>query len=566
MRARLGAAMTLDDYDEVITTFLANQQLERALTAFVDMMTEGAIDLAAAAPGGLLPTPLPALLANKFFFGKWIKRLVLTDNLDGAYAVVRFMARFRLKPAPIAVNTLIGAWQRMGGTRDIELADRTAWEMVHARIHHVRSRAISSHLQRTSPSEAVSPSASLSPPISPPTIRLMETVFKPNSDAPALPPANIETFLLLAESYRQRGLHSRVVGLWDALLDCELMPDTRLMNKLLNSYARAHDADGARALYDVLVREHSVPPDAHSLDTLWWLLAINRHRILTDDARVAEMPAARALFAEVLRVAPALGGTIHDGLARTILHTLRRLGDGVGVVVALRALRARFAFVPSDMLAVEINMGTTDLSLESLEGRNRIRGGLRELVRAVRHMRARAKQLARARGEDGAEWEAKPAGELIAAFLEARMLPRDVGEDEFWAVAREMGAAQLLARGGGGGDGALDGAGSGAGGAGALGGGGEEEDEHRGVEQEGWDHEGEGPGHGDDFDLEDLGISSPAGEEQADHHHASSTTATATSAPSRYGAAQKKKTPPPRGRQRGEVEKIKELMYMVEDD
>ncbi|KAH6685367.1 hypothetical protein F5X68DRAFT_210018 [Plectosphaerella plurivora] len=138
LRELLGADMGLEEYDEVIAFFLTTNQTERALFAFVDMMTSGTVDLYA---GGRLPSHI----GNKFFFGKWLKRLIGAEDLDGAFTVFEFMRSKGIEAAPVQINGLIGAWQRAGGADDLQKADDLAWDMIRARIDFVQTRRLWQH-------------------------------------------------------------------------------------------------------------------------------------------------------------------------------------------------------------------------------------------------------------------------------------------------------------------------------------------------------------------------------------------------------------------------------------
>ncbi|PHH92255.1 hypothetical protein CDD83_8180 [Cordyceps sp. RAO-2017] len=133
MRELLGKHMGLSDYDVVIAVFLATNQTENALHAFVDMMSEGRIDMKQ-------QQYMPSVVANKFFVGKWLKRLIGAGDLNGALSVVEYMRHRGVAAAAIQLNGLIGAWQRSGGAEDLKKADALAWGMIESRLRFVRGR------------------------------------------------------------------------------------------------------------------------------------------------------------------------------------------------------------------------------------------------------------------------------------------------------------------------------------------------------------------------------------------------------------------------------------------
>ena len=344
MRELLGRNMKLSDYDQVVSYFLTTTQTENALYAFVDMMSDGQIDLTK-------QKYMPSVVANKFFLGKWLKRLIGAGNLDGAYSVVDFMRKRGVPSAPIHLNGLIGAWQRSGGSENMAKADALAWDMIRARIEFVKARKIGeAHQLHTS--DGVAP----------------------------LPRATLETFSVLAENYRVRNLYQRMDDLWDAFREAEISPDAFMMNQLLESYVQAGQVDQANEMYHHLVYERGLEPDPYTFSTLWKTLAINRRLHVPDEALAAEAHAARDLFAEMIRHKTAFGqGGLDDQLAKKILHTFRRIKDNAGFLVALTSFKEIFNFLPPETLVLEMIMGTTRLAWDAPAQRRRLMVAKRKL-------------------------------------------------------------------------------------------------------------------------------------------------------------------------------------------
>ncbi|KAK2592037.1 hypothetical protein QQS21_010270 [Conoideocrella luteorostrata] len=399
MRDLLGKDIKLSDYDQVISYFLTTNQTENALYAFVDMMSDGEIDLKK-------QKYMPSVVANKFFLGKWLKRLIGAGDLDGAFNVVEFMRNKGVDASPIHLNGLIGAWQRSGGASYLERSDKLAWDMIESRIQFVRSRNPDHVASQASPQSADSP----------------------------WPRATLETFSLMAENYRIRDLHARMEALWGAFRDAEISPDAFMMNQLLESYLQAGQPKEALSLYQSLVTERGISPDPYTYSALWKTLGINRLHIISPESISSEIDNTRKLFFETVKFKSAFEPEGMDGqLARKILHTFRRLKDMTGFVVALTSLKEIFGFTPPETLAMELVLGTTKLLWDNPSQRKR-------LILAKRTMDQEL--LAWVQGDvdklDGLERR-----DALYEYVQNKYWP-GVGDDEMREVMRQMGVDKLL--------------------------------------------------------------------------------------------------------------------------
>lgn len=400
LRQLLGKEMTLTDYDQVVSCFLTASQTENALHAFVDMMTNGEIDLKQ-------QQKMPSVIANKFFLGKWLKRLIGAGDLDGAFSVVEYMRERGVNAAPIHLNGLIGAWQRSGGADNLEKADKLAWDMIASRIEFVRTRKSDS-----------------------PTTRPSTTPW---------PRATRETFSLLAENYCVRNLLQRLETLWAAFGEAELRADSFMMNQLLESYYQAGQPRDALALYRWLVAENGVAPDPHTFSIMWKMLAVNRLHIVAPDAVAEETVAARRLFAEMTSFRELFEPDGIEGhLGRKILHSFRRLGDKAGFLVALTALREVFHFLPPETLVLELVLGTTRLSVETAEQRRRLMVAKRALDKSL----ARARRTT----DDGPVEHERRRRQILYEHLQRVYWPADDGDgkDEDHGRRRLVEAAEMM--------------------------------------------------------------------------------------------------------------------------
>ncbi|EKJ70764.1 hypothetical protein FPSE_09057 [Fusarium pseudograminearum CS3096] len=349
LRELLGERMELADYDQVISYFLTTHQTENGLYAFVDMMSDGKIDLKQ-------QKRLPSVVGNKFFFGKWLKRLIGAGDLNGAHSVVEFMGQKGIEPAPVQLNGLIAAWQRAGGVEDLEKADKMAWGMIDTRIEFVKARKEAMDSQDGLPGKR---------------------------NPQALPRATLETFSLLAENYRLRDLHGRILALWDAFHEAEMKADSFVINQLLESYIQAGQFKEALELYQKLVVEKGVEPDPFTFSALWKTLSINRLHIAAGPV-AGQVEQTRSMFAETIKFQHVFLPDGMDGqIARKILHTFRRIKDNVGLVVALTTLREGFRFLPPETLVLEMVLETTKLAWDSPTHRRRLVNAKRDLDQSL---------------------------------------------------------------------------------------------------------------------------------------------------------------------------------------
>ncbi|KAL7945869.1 hypothetical protein V8C42DRAFT_321793 [Trichoderma barbatum] len=408
MRELLGKGITLTDYDQVISYFLTAHQVENALYAFVDMMSDGRIDMTR-------QRLLPSVIANKFFLGKWLKRLIGAGDLDGAFSVVTFMQGKGVEASPIHLNGLIGAWQRSGGSDDIEKADALGWDMIESRLKFVESRKSNSG----APSNYSMPS--------------------PKGTPVGLPRATIETFSLLAENYCQRNLHERLEELWDAFRKAEISPDAFMMNQLVESLIHEGKPQEAVALYHSLI-EGNVVPDPYTFSALWKTLGANRYHIRDPETQAKEIEATRAMFRETVKHRDVFQPDGIDGqLARKILHTFRRLQDNAGFLVAITAFKETFKFLPPETLVMEMVLGTTKLSWDTPSQRGKLMVAKREIDRDL--LAWADFDTAKLEGE-------KKRGAGLYAYLQKRFWPTEGREEDkrkiFVEVARQMGVYELL--------------------------------------------------------------------------------------------------------------------------
>lgn len=400
--------MQIEDYDEVVSCFLTANHTEYAFDVFVDMMFSGALDVhqQQLQQHRNRPKALPSAVANHFFFGKWLKRLIGAGDLDGAYRVLHFMQARGVMTAAVQVNGLLGAWLRSGSSANQERADVLAWRMIESRRLFVdlrrRERQMEWPLKLRvggfTQGEATAAANAAS---------------SQDSDLTFVPRASMETFLLMADNYKNRSQLTQLERLWDAFRACEMATsDAFMMNQLLESYVHEGRSDEARALYrDLVLGPQQIQPNAHTFLVLFKSLAVHRtvFRNMEDDDRRVAGADCRQLVAEMVKLAPVAFKSetsayshvpetdrgeqdqrttmFFQALGRIILHSFRKTGDYVGLCVMLRVMRpllcsrdergksqrgGKDRFRMTDSLAVELVAETSTIDRDTPLARHRV--------------------------------------------------------------------------------------------------------------------------------------------------------------------------------------------------
>ncbi|KAI2467715.1 hypothetical protein F4781DRAFT_400907 [Annulohypoxylon bovei var. microspora] len=409
LRSALGDSITIEDYDQVISYFLASNQTEFAFYIFVEMMTSKAVDLRRA-------HKVPPSLANPFFYGKWLKRLIGAGDLPGAHNVLLYMKSRGIMPQAIVVNGLIGAWLRSGTVDNIEKAEEVAWAMINTRMQFLGIRKDMKNLAAF--------------------VRLRQY-------GEGWPRANLETFSLLAENYKERGVLAKMEELWAAFTKAEIAPDSFILNQLLFSYLQDGQGKHVATLARDLTTQYRVQPDSWTFLVLWQALPVNRLIQIPLGQFLDEISRTRSLFAEMVRSAQIFAtGGIDTQLARYILHSFRKLDDKHGLLLAYRALRQIFKFAPPDFIALEMHVGAMDL-----ERVGKSRGGLR-LMHAGKQIESYLKRrhqelIASGQLQVGSHLPEKLKREELGNFLEAflqNQIPANANTEQFLEqAAMEMG-------------------------------------------------------------------------------------------------------------------------------
>lgn len=340
LRDMLGDDMQIEDYDEVIGSFLSTNHTEYGLQAFADMMFSSPVDVRG-------KTRLPSSIGNQFFLGKWLKRLIGAGDLGGAYSVLQYMQKKGIMGSAIQFNGLIGAWIRSSTAEGLEKAEELAWAMIRSRLLFVDLR------RREATGEW--------------PMKLLMSMTNDETGKESLglkfvPKATLETFSLLAENYRSRGLHDQLEELWDAFNEAEISTDAFMMNQMIESYVNKGKFQTAIDFYHSMTRQHGIPPNAHTFLTLYNSLSVNKLIAKSEDLLEQDVVLAREFFKDLVDYPWVFDSEwLHDSLPRLVLHTFLKLRDWAGMLAASRAMKEIFLFAPSEALLLELAAGTKAL-------------------------------------------------------------------------------------------------------------------------------------------------------------------------------------------------------------
>ena len=238
-KSQVGDNMTMEDYDNITMSLLNSGHADLALAVFKDLMLtgkrtgHGSIELykkassvignsqsSAITPEDLNRISLTGLIVlpkrfqNKFFYAKWMKKLLGMGEAGAAATVVELMYERGIRPDAKHLNGIVGAWLRSGRDKYKETAEQMAWAMIHERLDFVNRRG---HRDALNPSE----------------LPRVEGIAITSLLRRTLAPATIETFSLLLQHYGRRSHEDNVQLIRECLVAAEIPPNSYFINHLL---------------------------------------------------------------------------------------------------------------------------------------------------------------------------------------------------------------------------------------------------------------------------------------------------------------------------------------------
>ncbi|KAH8602889.1 hypothetical protein B0O99DRAFT_735234 [Bisporella sp. PMI_857] len=341
LKWHLGSLMRMEDYDAVISLFLKANKTNQALQIFTDMMLAGEryqkrkriadesevfLDLANVENNVEQPVVLPSELNNKFFFGKWIKKLIGDGDIAGAKKVFDLMRERGIRADARHMNGLIGALYRSKFRGDHRIGHEMAWQMIEARLEFVKRRDLSLHSRGK--------------------VRVIASENKPDYMSPLLMPiATIETFSILLEQYRRGQRKDDIERLCRTLEEARIRPDTYFMNQMILSDWRSRSTERTWEMYQDFVRKW-VKPDFDTYNYLWGVMKKASDPMTREDFMFTTC---RELFRNMIGQAKSL--TRKESMPKevydAILLAFSLRNDQAGTAVALRALQKHFNMYPT---------------------------------------------------------------------------------------------------------------------------------------------------------------------------------------------------------------------------
>ena len=474
MREQKGAAITLEDFDQVIMAFMGCERRNFALAVFKDMILTGkgspfdSAELARKAQGlygelrkssdGLADLNevsltalayMPRNFENRYFYGSWIKRLIGLGEMEAATQVLQLMYERGIRPDARHINGIMGAWLRGDDPKQKDFAIQVGLTMVRERLKFVAQRRAAYYGE---PVELDLPDPGL---LVPPYI------------SKNLPPATIETFSILLHHYERLDMQTTVQQL-PAILDrAEIAPNAYFMNHLIYAALRRGDVLGAWTTFNA--KTTAIAPDLESFAALWdCAKALLSSRGMQP---VRGFPAPRTLFARMLgwcaALRPGSARAVRAAFAQSLYDQIVRClcisRDVEGALVALYALRDTFGFYPEEstvrIVTVQLaRLGEEkrDVKLrrarlaESRQSQKRLEDVMR-LLKSITERRVRELAAAGRPVESLGPAEAQEEGLYRMAILlrmilrtrDATLADDDALDHRLETVAFEMGAGAL---------------------------------------------------------------------------------------------------------------------------
>lgn len=433
-RKSMGSRMEMRDYDDITGLFLKAGHQEAALAVFKDMMLTS--DPAALQYDSLITkdsVQFPSRFNNKFFFGKWLKKLIGSGDLEEARRVLDLMRDIGICPDAKFTNGLIGAWLRSGTLNNRQLAEDMAWSMIARRLEFVKARQ-----QRVK--------SLLAP------LRVAMGTNQPagsykTATLNLTPRATMETFSILVAHYVKGQKSEQLMDLYSTLAKAKIPPDTYFLNTVLSAEPKM--SLDTKGIYYRLIRD-GVEPGMETFLHLWHNL---RQRRMQRHIRQTFFNT-RELFAEMMSWAHKKPEIFQDGLPEDIYNLVISCfgleDDQAGTAVALRAMQRYFKAYPTDNTARHILLQITSVGVFTSARRRRLNlnsGSKERLLQVTQVLQQLRSHRIEALAQLGIVYEelqeqakAEEALALLTDFLriiEQKRLGSDGRQDNLVALSRE---------------------------------------------------------------------------------------------------------------------------------
>ena len=465
LRERLGEDMTMDDFDTVSLAFMEAGHKALGLAVFRDMMlcrpgqplsvykqyghlykdlqesSKSVEDINSISLEAM--TVMPRHFQNKYFYAKWLKKLIGMKETTAAAQVIELMYEQGIKPDALHVNGLVGAWLRSGSGANKERAEHMAWSMVHERLEFAWRRRCARR------GEDVSPKPSI--------YETEDGMQIPRFLRRQVPPATIETFSILLQHYLRRDMFGYARHLRNLLTAAEIPMNSYIMNHLMYADLRNHNYDGVWGKFKYYRR--TISPDMESYICLWECAKARVDRLR--DVTVGKFPKPRELFADMVEWLDTLDSRSHtQATQRFTMETYRQvircigfMKDIPGTLVAMHAIKSVFKLYPDDETAQLLVLLMSRTYAESIGSGVKTRHlrsrhnsqSIEQIKKVLTTLSERRRQTRDRQDHDLEDQSAEENGEenlnLFSEFLRVMLVrtsSRDVVEDAVEAAKKDM--------------------------------------------------------------------------------------------------------------------------------
>lgn len=369
---------------------------------------------------------LPAKVADKYFYGSWIKNLTEMGRTDLALYLARdVMVKHGFAPDSIHLNWIIQGFLQDGNGR---VAEALAEEMIEERLRRVKAKTEPdfdpAFRDWTVASSATVPAMKH---------RTPKKGVLP-AGPPAIAPATVQTFSLLINYQTRRQRMDKVVELSTLMAKAQIPANSFIFNHFLYSLLRTHDLPRLSGTLKILLESPTAQPDLETWHVVWlamWRRFTQTHR------KYADFPTPQELFKDMVRYMPrrtvVMTGKDRARVKRMwwmVIKSFLLAKDLPGVLVALHAGKRLWGIAADGDIVTEVSRGV-------FKGRNwdqRVTGWARppvtgEMVeRGASEVRELGRNMARRRKTQRARlWNRVKDSEGLLDGL-TRLLRMEMGE------------------------------------------------------------------------------------------------------------------------------------------
>ena len=401
MKMQLGSRMKLKDYEIISAMFLNRGRTDLALAVFKDEMLHGletgynsvalykrylresrslaksTTNIAEINELYLSDlTILPRAFENKFFYAKWLKKLLGEGDADAAATVVELMLERKISPDAKHINGILGCWYRSSSDADKTKAEQIGWSMINRRLNFVASRSpeLSTSIQEFAKTNFE---------------KGLSTVTSIDEKRP-IPPATVETYALLLQYYTKRSRFSDISILHRAFELGQIQPNAYWINPFLWLMLRQHKRT---AVWESFLGKFDavVVPDIDTFECLWRSQAQHLKHVRSFPEAVHEFPPPRTIMKHMLstRIREEAPPELYD----TIIKCFMQSHDYAGTIVALHILRERLGLYPGPKTLASVRQSIEFQFLKPLDTRMYGERGHRSRSSQVRRVQAESARI-----------------------------------------------------------------------------------------------------------------------------------------------------------------------------